>query len=191
MVNAPFITITIASISIIITILSIIIASFLIYNFNFKKQKHEQQTKSSKYFETTAQVASICNVGCCMSVSMYSIWIIFEAEQQLIWFILLRALPTIFWFTAKASLIWLYNGRLYYTFQKGRFRSSHRAFIIINTLITLSVPIFISIGYLGVWYNKYVLISLGFEGYRFLYILLTFYLLIMFSKKLLKIQKDI
>eukprot|EP01083_Nonionella_stella_P053171 140764_1 len=197
MVNEPQITITVAFISAIISIASLLLCMYILFNlqsqFRRKRNLTEDEQYRSKYFRNTSQLASISNVFCCISVTLYCTWIIFQSEQTLLWLITLRALPTIFWFLAKSSLIWIYNGRYYYTFQTGIFRraaSSRYLFIAINTIITIAAPLCLMCGYMGVWYSDPMLISFGFEGYRFLYILLTFGLLFLFSKKMLMIQNQ-
>eukprot|EP01084_Bolivina_argentea_P319296 553811_1 len=162
---------------------SITILSFYKFYCNFNSSpKNDNRT----YFIVSAIITTMCNMLCNMSVLMYCIWIVFQPDHQTGWFVMCRALPTIFWFTSKVSLIWLYNGRLFYTFKDKAaiFQSSYTLFVSINTIFTIIVPLLIICGYIGIWYGN-IWMSFGFEACRIIYFLLTFYLLIMFSKKML------
>jgi len=155
---------------------------------NVDAQVSDARNTAYVYYRNTARMASTCNLGCCCSVSLYCIWIIFEPEQELAFFITLRALPTLFWFLGKASLIWLYNGVLFFAFKNSSFATSSSAFKAVNVLILLAVPVHLVLGYVGVFYGMPWMISLGFEGYRIEYILMTWYLLFRSVRKMLKVD---
>jgi len=183
--------IVIAVLSILLLIAAAIICIKIVHHANKQKQQKtqtEQQRYTIEYFMWTSCISSICDVLCCFSVSLYCVWIIFEPHQNLAWFITLRALPTVFWFVAKATLIWLYNGRLYYTFGQGKYRSSRNLFLIINVWIMVAIPLHLACGYIGAVTETAWMVSLGFEGFRVLYLTLTCYLLSMFSRKMLLLR---
>ena len=125
-------------------------------------------------------------------ISVYCIWIIIDPTQSLLWFIMMRAFPTIFWFCGKTALIWLYNGRLHYNYYRPQIDPSssssssslswsYRKFLTINLMMTIWCPVSLIIGYSGVYGGDHFLISLDFESFNFLYIFLTFYLLMITS----------
>eukprot|EP00485_Elphidium_margaritaceum_P006598 CAMPEP_0202688534 /NCGR_PEP_ID=MMETSP1385-20130828/4031_1 /ASSEMBLY_ACC=CAM_ASM_000861 /TAXON_ID=933848 /ORGANISM="Elphidium margaritaceum" /LENGTH=263 /DNA_ID=CAMNT_0049343527 /DNA_START=289 /DNA_END=1080 /DNA_ORIENTATION=+ len=100
----------------------------------------------------------------------------------------MRAFPTFFWFVAKAALIWLYNGVLFFAFKSSSFATSRVAFQAVNVLISIAVPLHLVMGFVGVFYYKPWLITLGFEGFRLEYILMTWYLLFRSVRKMLLVD---
>eukprot|EP01083_Nonionella_stella_P026051 71725_1 len=176
---SQFIEIIASLISIIMTLITSFITIMLVMHF-----KNDQKF----YFKITSVAASMCNIFCAAFVSVYSIWIIFQHNQQRLFFIIVRALPTVFWFTGKIALIWLYNGRLYYTFKGGVYESSHCVFILINVSFTLTVSTLIVLGYYGI-YLDILVFSMGFEVTRAIYFVLTLYLVLMFCKKMSLFQR--
>eukprot|EP01084_Bolivina_argentea_P152170 265487_1 len=171
-------TVLIAIISVFLSIITLIIVSYSIIKFR-RKSKESKATNNWMYFYRTSIITISCNIVCCIAVSIYSIWIIFSSTFELEEIITLRAVPTVFWFSGKVSLIWIWNGRLYYTFHGGLFETSYPFFIIINILIAVAAPSCIFLGYLGVYQGNTIMIVSGFQGFRILYILLTFILLFM------------
>jgi len=180
--DEAFITVPVAILSLLLTVASATLAVAV-----FKKPNIDDagNDNKSRYYELTSRIAVACNVCVSMAVSTYAIWIIISPTQDLVWFIVLRAIPTLSWFISKASLIWLYNGLLYFTFRKGFFATSRCSFLVINSVMCAAVPICLVLGYTGVWLKLLWLISTGFRGFRLLYLFCTFYLLVRFIYKIL------
>eukprot|EP01083_Nonionella_stella_P006390 18539_1 len=171
-----------------LSVASVLIAIVVIYRINQVKE-HKTKAAAEQYVARTSQVAVVCNILCCLSVLMYCIWIVFDDQHDLQWFIALRSATTVCWFVAKISLIWLHNGRLYYAFIHSAFQVSEALFISINVIIAVAAPLCLVLGYVGVWNGLFWMISLGFEGFRFIYLVLTCFILIMFNNRLFALQK--
>eukprot|EP00485_Elphidium_margaritaceum_P019157 CAMPEP_0202729864 /NCGR_PEP_ID=MMETSP1385-20130828/186351_1 /ASSEMBLY_ACC=CAM_ASM_000861 /TAXON_ID=933848 /ORGANISM="Elphidium margaritaceum" /LENGTH=386 /DNA_ID=CAMNT_0049396135 /DNA_START=62 /DNA_END=1222 /DNA_ORIENTATION=+ len=153
----------------------------------FKKPNIDDAGKDNKmqYYERTSRISTAGNVWASLAVTVYCVWVMFEPEHTTLWFIIFRGIPTLAWFTSKASLIWFYNGLLYYTFKSGLVETSRCSFIAANIIICAGALLCIVCGYSGLWYGIDMLISIGFEGFSILYLICSTYLCFGFVHKML------
>eukprot|EP01083_Nonionella_stella_P252846 870704_1 len=191
------ISVSASIISLTVMIFTIWIAILLMTKYAQKTQQTKGNDKESHtaYFKITSEAAVILNSLCTISCSLYTIWVTFDpptddGDNSNNWFIALRAVPTIFWWSSKVSIIYLYNGRLYYTFLRSVYRTERWFFIFINVLVAVAAPVSIICGFIGVNLGNKIMITTSFQGFRTLYVVLTLILVIMFSKKMLLLQRN-
>ena len=164
-----------------VSIFSLIVSSLCIFlTVLFIKQyaKMRGGKSDSTYFRVTSQTALIGNTLCAISISIYCLWVtidppVDEGDNNNEWFIAVRATPTVFWWASKVSIVYLYNGRLYFTFLRSHFKSKRWIFIFVNVTITICAPLSLICGFIGVHLGNPIMITTSFQGFRTLYFLLT------------------
>eukprot|EP01084_Bolivina_argentea_P059223 108108_1 len=210
-----FITIPVAVISIIFTLLNTFITIYLIRSFDAhhcKTEKHQikpanptkqsdthsnNQTQPTKYkvapyFKYTALITVIFNTLCSLFNSLFCLYLILDQEfDDNIFYVnhpshIYRILSTICWYIAQVSLIYAFTGRLYYTFHASPYRINKTFIIFINIFNTTTVFSGLICGYYGVFTGNLILAEIGLNLIsRVLYEIISFVVLYMFSRRLL------
>jgi len=176
------ITLSVTAFSVVLSAISMALAAGI-----YRKPNIDDAGKDNKmkYYERTSRISAAGNLVASLTVTVYCVWVVFEPTHSQLWFITFRGIPTVAWFISKASLVWFYNGLLYFTFKRGLIQTSHFSFITANIIIVVSAVICVVCGYSGVWYGIPWLMSVGFEGFSFMYLCCSSYLCFGFVRKML------
>ena len=141
-----------------------------------------EMQKLHAYFKYNTIATIIFTTVCAGFVMAYHIWIIIDPlPKDLSYFLhcshTLRIVITVFWYASGIFPFLIFNGRLKYSFKSGRYGTSKILFTTLNIIVVILTPISLFIGYSGVfiWDNPY-LETMGFNGYRIIYIVLLFLL---------------
>eukprot|EP01084_Bolivina_argentea_P288112 494463_1 len=153
----------------------------------------KQKTKTVKiatYFAYSGSAVVIFNALCSIFNAIFCIYLMIDPEDDKMIFYkhpsyFLRILSTIAWYLGTGSVIWFFNGRLFYVFNGSTFRTSKRLFKFINIFITVYGFISLICAYTAVYLDSLIGQELAFTSFRFSYQIIIFIILYMFCKRLL------
>eukprot|EP01083_Nonionella_stella_P060864 158714_1 len=178
---------TFTSISIILFVFALIpgFAYFIAYSFGGEIRKLQA------YFTYNTILTIVFNILCATFVMIYFIWLWIDPLQsdEMYWTHeanVLRIILTVLFTIGKMFPFFIYNGRLRYVFQIGKYGTSKSLFRVLNAIVILLTPLSLTLGYCGVFvYPNDTLEWLGFNGYRIVYIMLLLLLSWLFNKRII------
>ncbi len=133
------------------------------------------------------------NTLCSLTVFSYYLWLTIDPIPPNTSYFMhtshhLRIVITVLWYIAKCFIFFIYNGRLYFSFKKVKYRTPRNLFVSLNVFLITITPICLLLGFIGifVWENG-ALQWIGFNLYRIIYISLLLWLSYLFTKRIFRV----
>eukprot|EP01084_Bolivina_argentea_P288113 494468_1 len=155
------------------------------------REKQRQRVEISKYFGFSGSSVVIFNALCSIFNAIYCIYLMVDPENNKMTFYkhpsyFLRICSTISWYIGTGSVIWFFNGRLFYAFNGSMLQTSKTLFRFINIFITVYGLISLICAYTGVFYfDDLIVQEIAFTSFRVSYLIIIFIILYIFCKRLL------